>query len=80
MHPTRHVTQRHGHRIPVVRDQGADVCPSCHASLGTQRGRTRRLAVLTPERGVFVWQCPECSALWQSARPGQSPVVRSVPG
>jgi hypothetical protein len=54
-------------RVPVLRDRGEDVCPSCSARLGAGRGHTRRLALLSPVPGTFVWQCPDCRGVWQTA-------------
>ena len=45
-----------------------DPCPLCRSNLGTTGHRTRRQCVRSPERGVFVWQCPDCQGSWIERR------------
>lgn len=58
----------------VARGTGAlkDPCPTCGVELGQPHGASRRLAVLTGDRGVFSWRCPDCRSAWTERASTQS--------
>ena len=48
-----------------------DPCPGCGAELGQAHGATRRVAVFSPRRGLFLWRCPDCGHGWAEAASSQ---------
>lgn len=45
-----------------------DPCPLCAADLGAPGQVTRRVVAFTPQAGVFRWQCPECTGVWEEVK------------
>lgn len=48
-----------------------DPCPQCGTELGQQHGATRRVAVFSSQRGLFLWRCPDCSHSWAEVASSQ---------
>lgn len=57
-----------------------DPCPTCGVELGQAYGATRRQVVLTGDRGVFLWRCPDCHQAWSERASTQvGSTTRSAP-
>ena len=48
-----------------------DPCPQCGTELGQAHGATRRVAVFSSERGLFLWRCPDCGHGWAEVASSQ---------
>jgi len=48
-----------------------DPCPQCGVELGQQHGATRRVAVFSSQRGLFLWRCPDCQHGWAEVASSQ---------
>jgi predicted RNA-binding Zn-ribbon protein involved in translation (DUF1610 family) len=48
-----------------------DPCPGCGTELGQAHGATRRVALYTAERGLFLWRCPDCRHGWAEVASSQ---------
>lgn len=64
-------------RPRLVTRRVVDRCPVCHVDMGGPQGGTRRIALSSAQRGLFLWECPDCGGRWEQS-PGHQP--RPVPG
>lgn len=57
---------------PTQARRTVDLCPVCGVDMGGRTGGTRRIGLSSAERGLFLWECPECAGRWDQP-PGRPP-------
>ncbi len=71
---TRAAAARSRRRSAAVVTPGSavkDPCPQCGTELGQAHGATRRVAVFSSQRGLFLWRCPDCGHGWSEVASSQ---------